>query len=157
MKTKHLTLTFLLLLFCNSCSKRNEISNSDYLVFGHFHGECMGERCVEIFRLEDKKLFEDDIDNYPSSIGFYVGNYTRLPKSKFNNVKDLLDYFPTSLLSDTNKIIGQPDAGDWGGLYVEYNYNGVRKFWLIDKMKSNIPTEYHLFIDKINEKIEQLK
>ena len=44
-------------------------------------------------------------------------------------------YFPTDLLKETERVIGQPDAGDWGELYVEYNLNGVRKFWLLDQKK----------------------
>jgi hypothetical protein len=37
----------------------------------------------------------------------------------------LTKYFPTDLLNETEKVIGQPDAGDWGGLYVAYNINGI--------------------------------
>ncbi len=51
-------------------------------------------------------------------------------------------------------MIGQPDAGDWGGIYVEYKFNSVRKFWLIDQKKSNIPAYLHEFVDKTNKKIE---
>ena len=148
-------LTFFLL---TSCKKDNvELSDSDYIVFGHFFGMCMGEQCVEIFRLEKDKLFEDTKDQYPNGNNFYVGNYVQLSQQKFNETKDLTNNFPTDLLNEPDTVIGQPDAGDWGGLYVEYNFNGVRKFWLLDQMKSNVPTKYHDFIDKINEKIAQLQ
>ena len=76
---------------------------------------CMGEQCVEIFRLEKDKLFEDTKDLYPSRIDFYDGNYVQLSKQKFNDSKDLTNYFPTELLNETDTVIGQPDAGDWGG------------------------------------------
>lgn len=133
------------------------ISDSDHIVFGHFYGKCVGEKCIEIFRLEKDKLFEDTKDQRPNSEDFYIGNYVQLSQQKFMDTKDLTTYFPTDLLNETNHVIGQPDAGDWGGLYVEYNFNGVRKFWLLDQMKSNVPTKYHSFIDKINEKIKQLQ
>jgi hypothetical protein len=42
-------------------------------------------------------------------------------------------------------------------VYVAYNIDGVRKFCIIDQMKSNVPSKYHNFIDKVNEKISQLK
>ena len=142
-----------------SCKKEDniELSKSDYIIFGHFYGECFGEQCVEIFRLEQDKLFEDTKDKYPSRNSFYEGNYFLLSQQKFNDTKDLNDSFPADLLNETNTVIGQPDAGDWGGLYIEYNFNGIRKFWLLDQMTTNVPTKYHNFIDKVNEKISLLK
>lgn len=148
----------LMLLTLASCKKSGiKLSKSDYIVFGHFYGECIGENCVEIFRLEQDKLFEDIKDQYPSRNAFYTGDYVQLSQQKFNEAKDLTDYFPTDLLKETDIVIGAPDATDGGGLYIEYNSKGVRKFWLLDQMKHNVPTKYHNFIDKVNEKIKQLK
>lgn len=145
-------------LLFTSCNKDEiELSDSDYIIFGHFYGECMGEQCVEIFRLEKEKLFEDTRDLYPSNNGFYSGNYVQLSQQEFDETKDLKDSFPTDLLDETEVTIGQPDAGDWGGLYIEYNLNGIRKFWLLDQNKNNVPTKYHDFIDKVNEKISLLQ
>jgi hypothetical protein len=144
---------FLFNLLLISCNK-NE--NSDYLIFGHFYGECGGEGCVEIFKLEDNQLFEDTKDLYPNSNDYYDGKYKSLSQEQFNSVNDLIDYFPNDLFNESNNVIGQPDAGDWGGLYIECNYNGKRKFWLIDQMKSNVPTKYHNFIDTLNAKIEKI-
>lgn len=158
------TRNLLFFIFCilaisiSSCKKDNVIlSTSDYLQFGHFHGECGGEGCIDIFRLEQNQLLEDTRDIYPVSTSFYDGNYKLLAQGQFNNVKDLLDFFPNDLLMESTTVIGQPDAGDWGGLYIEYNYNGTRKFWLLDKKKSNVPVKYHNFIDKVNEKIQLLQ
>lgn len=148
-------LTFLLLV---SCGKDQVVlSNSDYLIFGHFYGECGGEWCVEIFKLEKDGLYEDTKDKYPNSREFYEGNYMQLSQQKFEDTKDLINSFPADLLSETNTVIGQPDAGDWGGLYIEYNANGVRRSWLLDQMKSNVPVQYHDFIDKVNGKIKLLE
>ncbi len=148
----------LLLLTYISCKKNTIVlSDADYLIFGHFHGFCTGEKCIEIFRLEKDKLFEDTKDLYPSSTEFYNGNYIELSHQKYANTKDLVNYFPNDLLNEAKTIIGMPDGGDWGGFYIEYNYNGVRKFWLLDKMKFNVPTKYHGFIDSLNSKISQLQ
>ena len=150
--------TFLTVILFTSFKKEGVVlSKSDYIIFGHFYGECSGEECIEIFRLEKEKLFEDNKDKYPNGKDFYDGNYVQLSQQKFNEVKDLINYFPADLLNEPNTVIGQPDGGDWGGLYIEYNFNGVRKFWLLDTMKSNVPTKYHNFIDKVNEKIGKLE
>ena len=66
----------LLILLClpiifTSCKKEEvEISNNEYLIFGHFYGECIGEECVETFKLTDEKLYEDLNDNYSGTEPF---------------------------------------------------------------------------------------
>ena len=156
MKAKILLALLTGFILLTSCNKEDEIklSDGDYLVFGHFYGECMGEACVEIFKLEDSRLLEDSKDIYPGQSNFYEGNYYELSKENYEQVKDIIDFFPENLLNENELVIGQPDAGDWGGLYIEYNYKGVRKFWLLDQMKSNVPNYLHEFIDEVNEKID---
>lgn len=148
-------------LLFSACKKDNTdpivLSDGDYLMFGHFYGMCAGEACVEIFRLEDNRLLEDTNDVYPSYTNFYEGNYVALSASQFTAVQDLTSYFPNDLWAVSNRVIGQPDAGDWGGLYVEYSLNGLRQFWLIDTKRDNVPAVYHPFIDKIEEKIALLQ
>jgi len=150
-------LTFILFISCKQEDKTLTIAQPDCFVFGHFYGKCMGEQCVEIYKLEDNKLFEDTKDKYPNRIDFYAGNYVQLSNQKWLNTNDLMRSFPADLLNETDTVIGQPDAGDWGGLYVEYNFNGVRRFWILDQMKSNVPTKYHDFIDIVNQKISFLE
>ena len=140
------------LVILTSCKK--QANEKDYLIFGHFYGECLGENCVEIFKLESDRILEDENDNYPKQETYYIGNFSELDKLKFEEIKDLLGFFPRDLLNESSSVIGQPDAGDWGGIYIEYNFNSVREFWLIDQMQSHIPTYLHEFVDKTNEKIE---
>ncbi|MBK8954314.1 MAG: hypothetical protein IPM34_02000 [Saprospiraceae bacterium] len=145
-------------LLCVSCRKDcTETENTDYFIFGHFYGECEGEGCIEIYRVDNKNLYEDIKDEYPSSNQYYEGIYIQLSDQNFLETKDLINSFPQDLLNELKNVVGQPDAGDWGGLYFEYNFNGIRKFWLIDQMKRNIPSKYHDFVDKINEKIKNMK
>lgn len=142
--------------FISGCQKDEElkITGQDYLIFGHFYGECEGETCIEIFKLEGNKLLEDTNDNYPQQATYYNGKFIEHPDSKFNLVKDLPAHLPSDLLKSNQKVIGQPDAGDWGGLYIEYSRNETRQYWLIDQEKSNIPDYLHDFVDKVNERIE---
>ena len=141
-----------------SCKKdsNQKLAGSGYLVFGHFYGECLGEHCIDIFRLEENGLMEDTADNYPTANDFYRGNYVSLSQQQFDSTKDLITYFPAGLLQE-NTVIGQPDWADGGGLYIEYNFGGIRKFWLIDQIQDNVPDDYHSFMDKVNEKIERLE
>jgi hypothetical protein len=157
MKLKHLfpvLASFLLLI--SSCKKEEDQSGEvpDYLIFGHFYGECIGEGCIEIFCLEPTRLLEDANDNYPNSNSFYAADFYPLSTEQFNSANGLMDYFPDTLLSMTETVIGQPDYADGGGLYIEYNVGSVRRFWLIDKAKYNVPVGLHEFIDKVNERID---
>ncbi len=126
-------------------------------MFGHFFGFCDGEQCIEIFRLEQERLLEDTKDKYPRTDDFYQGAYVRQTSAHFDACKDLKDFFPADLLLESNHVIGQPDAGDWGGLYIEYNFDGTHQFWLLDLNKRNVPAKYHAFIDKVEEKISLLQ
>lgn len=143
-----------------SCKQHNgtaPTAETEYLIFGHFYGFCHGEQCIEIFKLSATQVLEDTTDVYPSSSDFYNGKFIALSQAKFDSVQTIVNFFPTDLLSEPNTVIGQPDAGDGGGLYIEYNYNGTRKFWLLDKMKNNVPTKYHEFIDEVNRRVEMLQ
>lgn len=121
----------------------------DYLIFGHFYGFCIGESCTETFKLTENKLFEDTEDNYANP----PYNFELLANDKFEAVKDIIDFFPTELLSESETTLGCPDCADGGGIFIEYSKNGVVKNWRIDQMKTNIPEYLHTFVDKVNEKI----
>ncbi len=143
---------------CVSCKKNDGyLSSIDYIIFGHFYGECLGEDCIEIFKINNDHLYEDTRDHYPDANDFYNANFQKLSDEKFALTKDIINYFPMSLLDEENHVIGQPDAGDWGGLYIEYKRNSVRKFWLLDKKKENVPSTYHVFIDKVAEVIQAIQ
>ena len=87
---------------------------------------------------------------------FYSGNFINLSSDKYEKAKALRISFPVELLQEPNTIIGWPDVTDGGGLYIEYENNGVHKFWLIDQAKENVPTKYHSFHDQVNQIISQL-
>ena len=138
-----------LLLF--SCSKEETIDlyNVDYLIFGHYYGECIGEGCVETFKLTESELYEDTKDPYAG--GDF--DFQPLENEKFEQVKDLINYFPEELLSSEKEHFGCPDCADGGGLYIEISENGKVNSWRIDQMESNVPEYLHGFMAKVNEKI----
>ena len=71
-------------------------------------------------------------------------------------MKDLRNEFPAELLTTNSTVIGQPDAGDWGGIYFETTHGGEKKYWLIDKMESNLPATLIPFVEKIESNIESI-
>src|SRR5699024_2579495 len=117
---------------------------------GHFYGECVGESCVETFKLTENNLYEDTVDDY-SHQNFEL---VKLENEKFEQVKDLTDYFPNQLLNDSRTVFGCPDCADGGGLFIQYSNNGNVKSWRIDQRKDKVPSYLHSFITKVNKKIE---
>ena len=152
-----LPLILCVLLF-NACKKEpiEKSNTSDYLVFGHFYGECMGEGCVEIFKLTNTTLLEDTNDHYPGSQNAYNGNFSVDRSTFFSQVEDLWEVIPDNIFEETETVIGQPDAGDWGGLYFEIQKENFHRYWLIDQQKSGIPEYLYELTDSINAKISVL-
>ncbi len=151
---KKVVLIVLILLSFSTCNSDDgiELSETNFLVFGHFYGECGGEGCIETFKLTGTALFEDTNDNY---IG--IGrdfNFIRLNDDTFDAVKDLVDFFPDELLTTEETNFGCPDCADGGGLLIQYSKNGTVRSWTIDQSKSNVPSYLHAFMDKVNEKIQ---
>ncbi|TGE10229.1 hypothetical protein [Hymenobacter fodinae] len=153
--------TFVLAGFCaSSCAEDDTPAEprADELIFGQFYGECSGERCIEIYKFDARKqeLAEDVKDLYPTAGTPYEGEYTLLASSFYRHAEDLVQYIPAQLLREANGPIGQPDAGDWGGYYLEVNKNGKRGFWLIDTQKRNLPAYLHPLVDTLQARIDKL-
>lgn len=148
---KKVVYTVLFTFFIFSCSSDDSkpTENFDYLIFGHFYGFCGGETCIETFKLNNEKLYEDLNDNYAGG----PFNFEVLDDEKFELAKNIIDFFPTELLSETETTLGCPDCADGGGIFIEYSKNGVVKNWKIDQMQNNVPNYLHDFMDKVNEKI----
>ena len=151
MNLKRLTLLVLTILLCTTCSDdlSFELNDTNYLIFGHSYGECLGERCVETFKLTNEKLFEDINDNYSGNDLSFI----ELGADKFDEVKDLALLFPNQLLYDGKSTFGCPDCTDGGGIFIQYADNGTIQSWRMDQDKNQIPSYLHNFVDKIKEKI----
>ncbi len=135
------------------------IVETDYLIFGHYFG--MSSYGVAIFKLDikEEKLYKDILSDYHSawrSDDFYKPEFKLHSQEKYEVAKDLTDYFPIELLFETENIFGWPDAIDQGGLYIEANYNGIRRFWRLDRDKRNVPKVYREFIEVLKERMEEI-
>ncbi len=157
---KTLVFYVIFLFFMNTREHKEAVSQSkseaefEYLIFGHFYGECIGKLCVEIFKLTENRLFEDSNDYYPGWQKQYNGKFYELENDRFNLAKDLIKYFPSKLLNEDKLVFGCPDCADGGGLYIELKANGAVRHWTIDQDKNHVPDYLHDFMDKVNEKIQ---
>lgn len=132
--------------------------NQAYFVFGHFYGECGGEGCIEIYKIQDGKLYEDTNDNYPYNTSSYSGDWVQLSDAKYQAVKDIEEEVPVELFSEPSRIQGIPDGGDWGGVILQIydlSLSDLTKTgtWLLDQNENNMDSIYNVFVDKVNEKI----
>lgn len=148
----------LLFYNCDQTPLESDNSENSYLVFGRFYGECIGESCIEIFKIQNDALYEDTLDVYPTQNNLpHITSYIQLPHEKYEKAKHLLGHIPNDLFSEDTVRIGEPDAGDWGGFYLEVEQSGATKSWLIDTKKSNIPNYLHVLVDSLHSAIDNLQ
>lgn len=119
----------------------NLSARGDYIVFGDFYGECFGDGCIDIFKVAQKRVFEDTLDLYPSASSLpHMVEFVQVANGRYDDIIDLIGDIPAHLFDVKGVVIGQPDAGDWGGFYLETNTSGEVRYWLIDKLEENLPT-----------------
>lgn len=150
---KKICLALCLIGLFTSCDDENDtVNNQEYLVFGHFYGMCVGEACVQTFKLTESQLLKDKEKDYSGENLHFVA----LEDEKFELVKDLINDFPQQLLTEKETFLGCPDCADGGGLFIQYSNNGNVRTWRIDQVKSNVPEYLHGFMDRVNAKIALL-
>lgn len=140
------------------CQKEDlELKEDASLVFGHFYGECLGEQCIETFKLTSEALLEDSEDVYPTTnTAPIMGTYTSLDQALFDQVSGLETMLPSELFDQNEVVFGSPDAGDWGGYYLAYTDGEDDWWWIIDTQKESIPDYLHDLIDEIAEAISTI-
>jgi len=154
---KFLSFICILFLFISCDNEEAEPADGEYILFGTFAGYCVGEHCIDIFKLTDEALYEDANDNYPSNYEAYEGNFSKLDDSKFELVKTLRESIPSQLLSETDTIIGMPDATDGGGVYFAVKTDQGVRFWLIDQIDEYVPEYLKSFKNEINQKVDLIR
>ncbi len=161
-----------LLILCSTACKDREddmvsetlvdvdFTSIDHVVFGWFYGECVGETCVEIFKITPDAIFEDSFDRYPlADLKIYEGFYNLynvppgVPDVNYSQIESVIDSFPRDLVMETETILGTPDATDGGGIYIELKSGSYREFWILDQIKDNVPEYLHDYMSLVNFKI----
>jgi hypothetical protein len=143
----------------NEAELNNEdefVNVSPTLVFGRYYGKCQGNACIEIFKLYKSRLLEDTVDKYPGSGTFYQGKFVNFKGSDRIKTSDLLPSFPLELLDSKIITYGTPDAGDWGGIYLEYQDGLHHRYWFLDLHPENIPKNLRAYVALIDETITEI-
>ena len=145
-----------LIITSSFVGKKTTQVESDYFVFGLFYGECEGADCIQMYKLDKKNLYKDVKSHYPTFSSYYSGTFKKLGNDKFQRIYKITSRIPQELLNSKSGIIGEPDAGDWGGFYFEYSNKGKKKYWIIDKNKNNLSKYLHNFVDDVENTIKQI-
>ncbi len=146
----------MLLVLFSGCDKGNSSStaNADRtLLFGTYYGECIGEQCVEIFKLTDSQLFEDIEDSYAGQGSF---SFFPLSNEQFEKAKGLRSAIPQELLSQPDSTFGCPDCVDQGGVFIQVITDGNPQTWRVDQNLSQVPAYLHSFVNQINTTVDAI-
>jgi hypothetical protein len=146
----------LLFSACDDDDKKIDEPMPDRFVFGDYYGMCSGDNCIDLYRIEGERVWEDSKNEYPEA-KLYSGNYTPRTDINYNDVKSLLEKIPEELFDETETILGEPDAADGGGYYVEIARDNNVRVWLIDKNKIAGREYLDEFKEEMNTKLTLLE
>jgi hypothetical protein len=142
--------------------KVQPIKNPDFIVFGIFCGECVGE-CSTMYKLDflKNKLLVDHSDSYFKSFNETPTKFESeiQDASKLSIAKNIAGNIPDIILS-SNKIsekFGCPDCSDGCGIYLELQKDtAVRKFY-IDYQTTSLSGEIKHFSEYMAKAIHNIE
>lgn len=129
--------------------------NVQCLIFGLDFSECGGD-CATLFKIENKQLYEDDINfivSFDQKIPFKT---TPLPQNKYVLAATLLESFPKELLATDTGIIGKPNSHDQGGITLEIKTSKIHKKWYIDTSEKRQPDYLIPYTQEVMQILRQL-
>jgi hypothetical protein len=133
-------------------------ASTDTFIFGRYSGFCpAGTDCTQLYKVTGYALYEDHVvylRDHPTAIEF---KKHPLPDAQYELATGLSAKIPLELLTSTTEIIGQPDAFDQGGIYLELLRDGIRKRWYLDTEPSNLPAGVRPYLQEITQVLAQLK
>lgn len=147
--TQSIMLVLLMAIGLFSCKKTETVETDvfEYLIFGSYAGECIGE-CATIYKLTGDMLYVDDMEYYTQDISF---NSTALSQAQFDIAEVLRTEFPVDILAETEDTFGCPDCYDQGGYIVEWKTNAITKRWHLDTTEEDIPAYLAVYTQRIGE------
>lgn len=152
---------FLLFSTCTEDKTANGLQIENYLIFGTYYGECQGD-CVRMYYLKpaEQQLFIASEPKYPvyEADSFPYGlHFVTVSQQQYALAKELINKVPENLFGESELVIGEPDAADQGGVYVEINHRNMIHKYYIDTNKEAIPAYLHAFVDEILNTVAALR
>jgi hypothetical protein len=113
-----------------SCEKADKLEDNEYFIFGVYNGYC-SENCSTLFKIEDEKLFADDVDAY------YPGQELKfkdvpLSSSKYDFAIDAFENIPERLLNGSEMSFGCPGCVDQDIILLVYFDGSDEEIWTVD-------------------------
>jgi hypothetical protein len=154
-RMKRLFLPLFLILTLAGCSEKVYPDPSAF-VFGSWYGFCL-ENCIHLYKLENGKLYPDDMDTRFQSETITFES-TPLEDKLAKKAEELLRLFPSYLRKNPNTTIGCPDCYDQGVIYLGFEENGKLTEWKIDPDMdiNDYPQEIEAFMVAMKELIAKM-
>ncbi len=129
----------------------------NYLLFGEFNDNCINDNCYRIFKIKDNQLFFDDQSSQVNIDGnAYKGNFLMFESTLPVSTNGLISQFPRPLLNEIDFIIGQPDFGKEGAIYIEVETKGEIRYWLIDNNTNRIPYYLREWMEELKDLLDAI-
>ncbi|GAB5464688.1 MAG: hypothetical protein Kapaf2KO_01240 [Candidatus Kapaibacteriales bacterium] len=117
----------------------DNLSNEEKLIFGVFFGECIGEGCIETYKLEYDIVYEDSLDTYPTmqstdeeSFSWYKYDHSTDTHLAAHDVFAVYRKHEDALWASESAIFGCPDCVDQGGVYIRIEKDNQTRTFMID-------------------------
>ncbi|WP_395045423.1 hypothetical protein [Flavobacterium sp.] len=154
-----LLITLLYSFSNNNQDEKLVLNENDSLVFIRYSPK--GQYGYTFYKLTKNQVFRNlTYFTYINQFKFYYNDNPErlvdLGSDKFNLTKDLVKYFPNRILAEERRI-GNRSSFDDGAIYIQLTKNGVTKIWELESNPNLVPQEYRVFVQKVNEKINQLR
>lgn len=120
--------------------------STENIVFGIYCGEC-DENCSYFVKQADEEYFEDTSAAYFSNRASFIKqiHFKEISGEVFSNPIDIDEV--ASVLSKYESIIGEPDASDQCGYFIEIQQQGKSQRYLIDPNYDSI--EIQKLLDQV--------
>ncbi len=131
----------------------NPLTDDDYLIFGTFYGECLGN-CTHLFKLEDGRLYADEVNiGIPEEIEF---EEYPMSEEDYELAEELWDV-PDDITQSDQTIWGCPDCADQGGVYLEIFSTEGRSKYRIDTRNDDLTEDIIAYKDRVLQIVAELE
>lgn len=152
-----LTISIIVVLLGTAACKKHDCNHldADYFIFGRAYGMCGGPNCAQFYKIENGRVFADDMDYYTYENVFTFSN-APLSQAKYSIAFQALSTLPAYMTSNPGQTWGCPDCHDQGGLHFAWSENGITHYWHVDTDMNEQPPAIRPYMAQVNDILNQL-